>query len=174
MNNFFIALVFLAIFWTSCTQQQHADLIISGGNIYTVNDQQPTVEAVAIKDEKIIFAGSEAEARKFISDDTEILDLQGKTMTPGFIEGHGHIMGIGYAELNLDLMEVKSYEELVEKVKNAFFLIFPQQISQSIHKNSIPHFQIKDSAGAAFLFFHLFYKIQIIENGCAQKNFQIQ
>ncbi len=119
MNNFFIALVFLAIFWTSCTQQQHADLIISGGNIYTVNDQQPTVEAVAIKDEKIIFAGSEAEARKFISDDTEILDLQGKTMTPGFIEGHGHIMGIGYAELNLDLMEVKSYEELVEKVKNA-------------------------------------------------------
>lgn len=109
----------MLFFFYSCSQKKHADLVIYGGKIYTVNDQQPIVEAVAVKGDRIIFAGTESETRQFISENTEILDLQGRIMTPGFIEGHGHIMGIGYAELNLDLMEVKSYDELVEKVKNA-------------------------------------------------------
>ena len=68
---------------------------------------------------KIEFAGSEKEAREYIGDKTEVIDLGGKTMTPGFIEGHGHIMGVGYNELNLDLASVKNYNELVERVREA-------------------------------------------------------
>ena len=90
-----------------------ADLVIYGGKIYTVNDQQPVVEAVAVVKGKIEFAGSEKEAREYIGDKTNVIDLAGKTMTPGFIEGHGHIMGVGYNELNLDLASVKNYNELV-------------------------------------------------------------
>ncbi len=40
-------------------------------------------------------------------------------MTPGFIEGHGHLMGIGYNELNLDLMNARSYDEIIEQVQQA-------------------------------------------------------
>lgn len=96
-----------------------ADKVILGGTIYTVDDSLPIVEAVVINGDKIEFAGSETEARKYIGENTEVIDLEGKTMTPGFIEGHGHFMGVGYNELELDLMYVKSYEELVAKVKEA-------------------------------------------------------
>jgi predicted amidohydrolase YtcJ len=96
-----------------------ADLVIHGGKIYTVNGQQPQVEAVVVTNGKIEFAGNEAEAREYIGEKTEVIDLAGKTMTPGFIEGHGHIMGVGYNELNLDLASVKNYNELVERVREA-------------------------------------------------------
>src|SRR6185436_8012532 len=66
-------------------------------------------------------------AQKFKGDQTQEIDLLGKTMTPGFIEGHGHLMGLGYSELNLDLMYVKSYEELVAKVKEAVGKVPPGQ-----------------------------------------------
>ena len=96
-----------------------ADLVILGGTIYTMNDKEPVVGAVAVAGDKIVFVGSETEGRRFIGDDTRLIDLQGRVMTPGFIEGHGHLMGVGYNELELDLMAVKSYQELVAEVKKA-------------------------------------------------------
>jgi hypothetical protein len=103
----------------ACTSPPTADLIVHGGNIYTAHDAQPKVEAVAVAGDTILFAGTLAEAQRYQGKTTEMLNLNGKTMTPGFIEGHGHIMGLGYNELNLDLMQVKSYEELVATVKEA-------------------------------------------------------
>lgn len=116
------ALFFFGVFsfFISCGPSvQPADKVILGGTIYTVDEKQPTVEAVVINGNIIEFAGKETEARKYIGEKTEVIDLEGKTMTPGFIEGHGHFMGVGYNELNLDLMYVTSYEELVAKVKEA-------------------------------------------------------
>src|SRR6478609_10625539 len=81
----------------SCqSKPEPADMVILGGTIYTVNEKQPIVEAVAVQGDKIVFAGSEAEARNYIQDKTDVIDLQGKVMTPGFIEGHAHLMGVGY------------------------------------------------------------------------------
>ncbi len=77
------------------------------------------VEAVAVKGEKIIFAGTNTGAEEFKNEKTEIIDLHGKTMTPGFIEGHGHFLGMGFNELTLNLSDIKSYEELVEKVERS-------------------------------------------------------
>ena len=54
-----------------------------------------------------------------IGDNTTVIDLEGKVLTPGFIEGHGHLMGVGYNELNLDFMNVKSFDEMIEMVRNA-------------------------------------------------------
>ena len=112
-------LLFLLITVSSCSRKESADTIFKGGTIYTVNDNQPTVEAVAVKGTTILAAGSLAEVEKFKGEQTQVIDLQGKIMTPGFIEGHAHIMGVGYNELNLDLMNVKSYDEMVEKVREA-------------------------------------------------------
>src|SRR5688572_6504820 len=112
MNEFNRILILLLFFVAvGCNKiRERADVVILGGKIYTVNDEQPIVRSVAVKGDKILFAGSEKEGRAYISDGTRIIDLQGKVMTPGFIEGHGHIMGIGYNELELNLMSAKSYE----------------------------------------------------------------
>jgi predicted amidohydrolase YtcJ len=119
LKNYFLILFISIFIITSCNQQETADMVIFGGTIFTVNEEEPIVEAVVVKDGIILFAGKEAEAKTYIGKSTEVIDLQGKTMTPGFIEGHAHIMGIGYAELNLDLMEAKSFDEIIEKVRAA-------------------------------------------------------
>lgn len=125
-NCFFSILLTVGIF--SCGKKQMpADVVILGGKIYTVVDKQPVVEAVAVKADKIVFAGSEEEVRSFIDDKTSVIELQGKILTPGFIEGHGHIMGVGYNELNLDLMNVRSYDEMIEQVKQAVSKVQPGQ-----------------------------------------------
>ena len=104
----------------SCGRDQDAaNLVITGGKIYTVNDLQPVVEGVAVRDGRIIFAGTAEEVTKYIHGRTRVIDLAGSVMTPGFIEGHGHIMGVGYNEVELDLTAVRSYDELVRRVADA-------------------------------------------------------
>ena len=77
------------------------------------------MEAVAVIADTIAYAGDLAGSKAFEGDNTKVIELEGRTMTPGFIESHGHLMELGYGELNLDLDHVKSYNELVEKVKSA-------------------------------------------------------
>jgi hypothetical protein len=103
----------------ACNSGEKADSIFYNGTIYTVDDSNPQVEAVAVKNGMIMATGSKAEIMKLQGDDTEMVDLQGQTMTPGFIESHAHMMGVGYNKLELDLMYVKTYDELVEKVAEA-------------------------------------------------------
>ena len=118
-----LAIAFLLLTACQSPKQESATMLIYGGNIYTVDSTQAMVEAVAVKDNTILFAGSLAEAEQYKNDQTQLIDLEGKTMTPGLIEGHGHFMGLGYNELNLDLMNTTSYQQIVdavaEKVKTA-------------------------------------------------------
>ncbi len=111
-------LAFILIVFFSCSEnkKEAATLLIHGGPIYTVDTTKSKVEAVAIKDNIILFAGSMEEAEAYQVEDTEVLDLKGKTMTPGLIEGHGHFMGLGYNELNLDLINTTSYQEIIDAV----------------------------------------------------------
>ncbi|MFQ5631534.1 MAG: amidohydrolase [bacterium] len=115
----FSLFLFLCIL-TSCTPTaQKADLVLHNGTIHTVNDAMPTAEAVAVKDGKIVFVGSSTEAQAWIDDGTEVIDLQGKTATPGFIESHGHLLGIGYAAMRLNLMDAKNYDDVIARVAEA-------------------------------------------------------
>ena len=116
-KNIPIILVMVFIFF-SC-ESNKADLIIENGNIYTMNDLSPLVEAVAIKNGKILGTGSTSSIEIFRSENTKTLDLMGSTMTPGLIEGHGHFMGLGYAKMRLDLSTVANYDELVNMVSDA-------------------------------------------------------
>ena len=113
----------LLIFACSGPDKEVATLLIHGGPIYTVDTTQTMVEAVAVKDNLILFAGSLEEAEQFKTEQTQIIDLKGRTMTPGLIEGHGHFMGLGYNELSLDLINTTSYQQIIdavaEKVKTA-------------------------------------------------------
>jgi predicted amidohydrolase YtcJ len=122
-----ILLTVISISFFACTNHPKANLVIRGGTIYTLDDQQPQVEAVVVLEDTIAFVGSAEEAAAWIGDDTEVIELDGQTLTPGWIEGHGHIMGLGYNELELDLMDIKSYDELVARVKEAVAKAQPGQ-----------------------------------------------
>lgn len=70
-----------------------ADTIYRGGDILTMDGDAPTyAEAVAVKDGKIVFVGDEATALKMQGSSTQIKDLAGKAMLPGFIDAHSHFM----------------------------------------------------------------------------------
>ena len=117
-NLRFLVFAAAALLITMCKSpsKEFATMLIYGGNIYTVDDSQVNVEAVAVKDNLIIFTGSLAEAEQYKNDKTQLIDLEGKTMTPGLIEGHGHFMALGFNELNLDLINTTSYQEIVDAV----------------------------------------------------------
>ncbi len=93
-----------------------ADTLFHNANIYTVNPDQPRAEALHVVDGKISFVGSDTAALAVVTADTRMVDLKGTTVIPGLIEGHGHLMSMGYARLNVDLMNIANYEALVEKV----------------------------------------------------------
>ena len=75
-----------------------ADVIFYGGDIVTMNKAQPTAEAVAIRDGKIIKVGSLSNAKTLQGSDTKLVNLNGKTLLPGFIEPHVHILGTAFSE----------------------------------------------------------------------------
>ncbi len=103
----------------SCGQKITADLVLTNANIYTVNTSQPHADAIAIKGDSIIFVGTNEEIKKYINSSTEIIDCQGQFVMPGFIEGHGHIHGLGSSLINLNLMHAKSWAEIVHMVDSA-------------------------------------------------------
>ena len=121
MSKFIYTLAIGICFLMACQPdtQETADLVIYNGLIYTANDQQPQVEAVATLDGRVFFTGNRAEVEKLIGAETKLIDLEGKSMFPGFIESHGHIMGLGNAKLKLDLTQLENYEALVAMVKEA-------------------------------------------------------
>ncbi|WP_115462072.1 amidohydrolase [Winogradskyella aurantiaca] len=108
----------LSLNFISCnsSKSETASMIIHGGTIYTVENNNATVEAVAVKDGAILFAGDLATIESYRTEATVDINLEGKTMTPGLVEGHGHFMGLGYNELNLDLLNTTSYQEIIDAV----------------------------------------------------------
>ena len=89
----------------SNTAATGADLIISGGPIVTMEGDQPTtVEAIVVDDGKITFVGSKADALKQQGDGTVLKDLAGKTLMPGFIDGHAHAQQFGMQAVGANLL----------------------------------------------------------------------
>lgn len=119
MKNILFAVLTLILLWSCQSGPAPADQVFINGIVYTVDEANPKVEAVAVKDGLILAVGTTAEIQAYVGGSTEVIDLQGKTMTPGIIESHAHLMGIGYNKLEIDLMGVKTYEELIQKVGEA-------------------------------------------------------
>ena len=114
-KKYFLLCINIILILIGC-ESKHADMVIHNGTIYTMSDYNPIAETVIVKDGKIMNVGNQINYRSYIGEKTKILDLNGATMIPGFIEGHGHFMGLGYAKMRLDLSVVESYDELVDMV----------------------------------------------------------
>jgi predicted amidohydrolase YtcJ len=93
-----------------------ADLVLRGGKIATVDAAHPEAEALAIRGHQIAAVGTDAEIAQLIGPQTKVVELDGRLVVPGFIEGHGHFMGLGDALSILDLTTAKSWDEIVARV----------------------------------------------------------
>lgn len=94
-----------------------ATLLFINGNIYTADAKRPHAEAVAVKDDRIIFAGSNTDAKKFQGPNTRTIDLHGSTVLPGLTDAHYHFIGVGQREMNLNLEGITNLEDFLAKVK---------------------------------------------------------
>ncbi|MGI9509627.1 MAG: amidohydrolase [Geminicoccaceae bacterium] len=84
--------------------QEIADTIYSGGPIITINDDTPTAEAVAVKDGRILAMGALSDLADHRNDTTEVFDLDGRAMLPGFVDSHGHVVMGGIQALSANLL----------------------------------------------------------------------
>jgi predicted amidohydrolase YtcJ len=94
-----------------------ADIVFKNGNVYTANDKAPQAQAIAIKADRIVFVGTNAAAQRFVGSNTRVVDLQGKTVLPGFTDSHQHLSGVGLREMTLNLEGTTSLEDFLAKVK---------------------------------------------------------
>ena len=89
-------------------QEAAADLILTGGNVITVDLRKPEAEAVAIKNGRFLMAGGDAEVRALAGRNTEVIALKGRTVAPGFIDSHQHLFEYGTNLLQLDCSPKKA------------------------------------------------------------------
>ena len=80
-----------------------ADSVFRNANIYTMDDENPTATAIAVKDGRLVYVGDEAGVEAFIGESTTVEDLNGLTMLPGLMDGHNHFEAVGSSLDSLDL-----------------------------------------------------------------------
>ena len=97
-------------------QQQPADLVVLNARIYTADANRPTAEALAVRAGRIAFVGSARGALALAGPRTERLDLAGRTVLPGIVDAHAHLLGLGQALRTVDLVGTRSYDEVVARV----------------------------------------------------------
>lgn len=98
---------------------QAADLVMRGGTVATVDPALGTQQAIAVTGHEITAVGSDAEIADYIGPETRVVELNGRFVMPGFIEGHGHFLSLGRAKQILDLSTVKNWAEVVSMVATA-------------------------------------------------------
>ena len=97
-------------------QQAPADLILTNGRIYTVDDSRPVATALAVRGGRVAFVGDTRGALTLRGAQTRVMDLGGRTVIPGMVDAHGHVSGLGEALANADLVGSTSVDEVVARV----------------------------------------------------------
>lgn len=124
-----VATALIVFSWNAAAigQQPMADWILVNGNIATMDDAQPQAEAIAVRRDRILAVGSNDYVRRFADTETRVIDAQGNFVMPGFIEGHGHFVGLGQSMMMLRLGDAKTWDEVVQQVADAAKVTPPGQ-----------------------------------------------
>jgi hypothetical protein len=94
-----------------------ASLAILSGNVITLDSKRPRAEAVAVNGDRIVAVGANSEIRRYISDKTRVVDANGGTVVPGFVDCHAHMAGFGSFLQTVDLRGAKSIAEVQQKLR---------------------------------------------------------
>jgi len=121
MNQKILAMLFAIIllgtfYYVVRTGQRSADMLLVNGTVYTLDERNTVAQAVAISGERIVAVGSTGELMRLFKG-VQALDLKGKTVLPGLIDGHAHILGEGGRIVNLDLRGTTSAESVAVGTK---------------------------------------------------------
>ncbi len=108
-------LVAMLVFSSSASGEV-ADIVLRNGSIWTVNEQQPEAEALAIVGDRIVYVGTNSGATDRIGTNTHVIDLKGKFVTPGFIDNHVHFESTGQLLYGLNLLDVSEQEAFVARI----------------------------------------------------------
>jgi predicted amidohydrolase YtcJ len=114
MKSPFFAFI-LSLLMLSCSEKPKVDLLVTNAKVYTVNENFSVVEAFAVKNGRIAETGNTAELKNKYSAE-KVLDVDGKSVFPGFIDAHAHFFGLGLQQQQVDLTGTKSFEEVVERI----------------------------------------------------------
>tara|TARA_A100001011_G_scaffold37953_1_gene35962 strand:- start:306 stop:1934 length:1629 start_codon:yes stop_codon:yes gene_type:complete len=107
---------FIAVFLIISFGKNEVDLVVINAKIYTVNDQFSIAKSMAIKNGEIIDIDIDNLDSKYNS--KKIIDLAGQTIIPGIIDSHCHFYNLGLDQQVVDLRETKSFEEIIQRLKN--------------------------------------------------------
>lgn len=117
---FNIVFIISILVLVGCSKNKRtADLVLTNGNIITVDKQNTIVEAIAISGDTIIAVGSTKQLTELVGAETKVINLKGKTVIPGFIDSHAHLIGTGKAQINLNLRDAKNWDEVLYLVAKA-------------------------------------------------------
>lgn len=96
-----------------------ADLVLLSGKVWTVDQNKPTAEAVAVWNGRILAVGTNGEIEKLTGPNTKVINLQGKLVLPGFTDSHTHFVAGGFYLLGVDLKDAKDEEEFGKRLAQA-------------------------------------------------------
>jgi predicted amidohydrolase YtcJ len=94
-----------------------ADIVLHGGNVITGDEKKPRAQGVAVKNGRILWVGTNEGVKQAVGRGTQVRDLKGMTLVPGFIESHNHTLMFGLGLSSIDLTQVGSIEEIMALVK---------------------------------------------------------
>jgi len=121
-SKFFFLMLSILIIGLSLSglqKSKKADLVLMNGKIVTVDKAKPEVQALAVSGDRIVAVGSNEEIKAYITQKTEVLDLEGKLAIPGFIDAHGHFTGLGRSKMVLNFMNIENWNKVVAMTKEA-------------------------------------------------------
>jgi predicted amidohydrolase YtcJ len=114
-----MAAVLLSLGTPLAAQIGTADMILHSGRVWTGDDARPWAEAVAVRGDRIVAVGDDAEVLALRGADTRVVDLDGRFLSPGFIDNHTHFNRAGELILGINLLEVSDADGLVAAVRDA-------------------------------------------------------
>ncbi len=112
-----IGVVGVGLMVSGCGRKSSADLILLNGKIFTARDSQHLVQALAIRGERVVFAGSSENALRWKGDYTRVLDLEGRLVVPGFHDAHLHFWSGAHLRNQLNLGGLRSKKEVLEAIR---------------------------------------------------------
>jgi predicted amidohydrolase YtcJ len=94
-----------------------ADFVILNADVVTVNPRCPRAQAVAVKDGKIVAVGSNNEISRYVDSQAKVVDAEGRTVVPGFVDCHIHMTDFGHQQQVLNLRNIRSIKEMKDKIR---------------------------------------------------------
>ena len=116
----FVTILFAAISMSAQSapsRSSSADLLLTNAHVVTMDEKQPSAQAVAIRGERIVWVGNSDEGKKLYPT-ARTMDLHGATVLPGLIDAHGHLINLGESLVRLNLKDIPTEREIIERVQH--------------------------------------------------------